>query len=238
MDSMFKVLQKLDDWRHLPAYQLERRVDIFFGLLLPEFFESKFGVTDVTVIPEFPLRKGDLNDTKDNRSVKVDFAVFGYKNGKGHLYLVELKTDMESLNIGQLCNMLKAKQLGFQRLLRAVKQVAKASHSKQKYDYLIRRLIEIDCLQGPTPCKGRVDLDEVEFNKQLGSGKVGLVLLSPKVPVPKEPNKCEKEKILDEFCCISFDKFTTCLKGRNREFEPEVLQELSLYLGRWANISA
>ena len=246
VDSMFKILRKLDDWRHLPAYQLERRVDIFFGLLLPEFFESAFGMADVTVIPEFPLRKGNLvrkrnsADTKDNRSVKVDFAVFGNKSKERHMYLVELKTDMESLDFDQLYNMVRAKKLcePFQSLIDGVKQVAKASHSKQKYDYLIRRLIEIDCLQGPTPCEGRVDLDKVEFNKQLGTGKVGLVLVSPKVPVPKEPQKSEKEKILDEFCCISFDKFAKYLERRNREFEAEVLQVLTLYLDRWASVPA
>ena len=218
MDSMFKILSKLDDWRHLPAYQLERRVDIFFGLLLPEFFESAFGVTDATVIPEFPLRKGDLDckHKDDNRSVKVDFAVFGYKNKEGHMYLVELKTDMESLNTDQLCNMLKAKRLGLQRLLRGVKQVANAtsSKSKQKYEHLLAKLTKF---------------------KKWGSEEIDLLLISPKEP------ECVPDKVkqlLTEFRCITFDQFSRHMEGRNREFEPEAMQVLTLYLDRWASVPA
>ena len=31
-----RVFKLLDDWRHLPGYQFERRADIFFALFLPE----------------------------------------------------------------------------------------------------------------------------------------------------------------------------------------------------------
>ena len=31
-----RVFKLLDNWRHLPDYQLERRADIFFALFLPE----------------------------------------------------------------------------------------------------------------------------------------------------------------------------------------------------------
>ena len=85
------VFSKLDEWRHLPSYQLERRVDVFFGLFLPEVLaalsdrEPVLGTLipdDVHVVPEFPLHKGLLGISKnkqqghDNQSVKVDFAVF------------------------------------------------------------------------------------------------------------------------------------------------------------------
>ena len=89
-DLLYSVFPTFDDWRHLPTYQLERRVDVFFGLLLPEIVETEFGIERkyLEVIPEFPLRKGTLEEcsvntgrrddkrNRDNRSTKVDFAVF------------------------------------------------------------------------------------------------------------------------------------------------------------------
>ena len=35
MDLLSEVLSKLDEWRHLSAYQLERRVDAFSGCFFP-----------------------------------------------------------------------------------------------------------------------------------------------------------------------------------------------------------
>ena len=34
-----RIFDLLDGWRHLPAYQLERRADIFFGLFLPDVLD-------------------------------------------------------------------------------------------------------------------------------------------------------------------------------------------------------
>ena len=79
------VFDTLDDWRHLPAYQLERRVDVFFGLMLPEMIEDEFGLSrdpsnPMVVIPEFPLHKGLVGlsekGPKDNQSVNVDLRYF------------------------------------------------------------------------------------------------------------------------------------------------------------------
>ena len=36
------VFELLDDWRHLPAYQLERRADIYFAMYLPELLAERF----------------------------------------------------------------------------------------------------------------------------------------------------------------------------------------------------
>lgn len=78
MSAMYELLRQLDEWRHLPDYQLERRVDVFFGMFLPKVIEKRFGVCVDTVVPEFPLRKGTLDpeSSEGNQSVVVDFAVF------------------------------------------------------------------------------------------------------------------------------------------------------------------
>jgi hypothetical protein len=63
------VFDLLDRWRHFPAYQLERRADIFFALYLPGIVEHALGVAvDPWVIPEFPIRK-----EYSRRSTKVDY---------------------------------------------------------------------------------------------------------------------------------------------------------------------
>lgn len=80
-DPLFRVLMQLDEWRHLPAYQLERRVDVLFGMFLPEILQEQGIVpqnSSVEVIPEFPLHKTRLgmSSKEGNLSVNVDFAVF------------------------------------------------------------------------------------------------------------------------------------------------------------------
>ncbi len=67
----------LDDWRTLPAYQLERRADIFFAIYLDKILEKHKGVKINLIIPEFPVRLGSLPDHNplDNRSYKIDCLV-------------------------------------------------------------------------------------------------------------------------------------------------------------------
>jgi hypothetical protein len=37
MEPLNQMFEMLDRWRHLPAYQLERRADILFAIYLPGF---------------------------------------------------------------------------------------------------------------------------------------------------------------------------------------------------------
>jgi hypothetical protein len=97
IDKMFDLL---DEWRLLPAYQLERRADIFFALYLPHIMNRRFGVevNHEQIIPEFPLNKKTLElDNKHpdyNLSYKVDYLVVCEKSKR--VFLVELKTDIGS----------------------------------------------------------------------------------------------------------------------------------------------
>ena len=152
-----RALETLDEWRHLPAYQLERRVDVFFGLLLPRIVEAVFGgnseLEPMTVIPEFPLRKGlidpDGNSENDNQSVKVDFAVFCRGEKKKRLVLVELKTDNKSIDCDQLKRMRQAQSVGVKELLRGVVTCGSNSAELRKYAQLIWKLDEIGCICVP-----------------------------------------------------------------------------------------
>lgn len=97
LDALFELL---DDWRHLPNYQLERRVDIFFGLYLPEFLGERFELSVAGWVPKFPVKRDLIWPVHGtNRSVKVDYVAFG--EGRKRCLLVELKTDAGSrLDVG------------------------------------------------------------------------------------------------------------------------------------------
>ena len=90
--SLEGVLCLLDRWRHLPAYQLERRADILFALFLPEVLATHFGLeAEPTIVPEFPIKQ-----PTNFRSKNVDY--FAYASDGKHSFLVELKTDKASVS--------------------------------------------------------------------------------------------------------------------------------------------
>ena len=66
-ETLIDVLfDKLDMWRNLPAYQLERRADIFFAIYLKDIIQNKYRTIIDFTIPEFPVRRGDLSEFNEN----------------------------------------------------------------------------------------------------------------------------------------------------------------------------
>ena len=248
MKGITELLRLLDEWRHLPAYQLERRVDIFFGVLLPEFFNKKFGVSNARVVPEFPLHKATIGLAKTDQSVKVDFAVFCDEQGKRKTFLVELKTDDESVNVGQLENMVKAREVRPRRLLCGVRQIALSTTSVRKYAQLVWRLIDLDCFAKNTLNDVRdIFADGVSTKLQSAFRKlvvdekwddvpIDLVLIAPNKP--KFPEGSCKAKVLDEFSCVSFREFAEVVEGCKERFDPEFLSVFAVYLKCWARVPA
>jgi hypothetical protein len=132
----------MDVWRNLPAYQLERRADIFFSIYLPEILSHKFGVEIEGVIPEFPIRVGTIHHELDiNKSFKVDYLAKA--NESKIIILVELKTDEGSRRDKQDWYLERAKQVGLTELLDGVRKIYKATNSKKKYEYLLGLLQDL-----------------------------------------------------------------------------------------------
>jgi len=81
-----KIFSQLDDWRYLPAYQLERRADIFFSIYLTDIFKSKFNQDIEYIIPELPVRIGTLYKhskfNNPNLSFKIDYVAVCNKTNK------------------------------------------------------------------------------------------------------------------------------------------------------------
>ena len=136
----------LDRWRHLPAYQFERRADIFFALFLPEVLRERLSVEiNCTLIPEFPIKK-----MGNNQSKKADYLVLS-KNGE-RAFLVELKTDMASISESQDKYLYDAVDDGLRKIVIGILDICMVTKSRHKYVHLLQLLVDIgliECEDGP-----------------------------------------------------------------------------------------
>jgi len=133
-----EIFDNMDAWRHLPAYQLERRADIFFSIYLPDLLFNKFCVKIEGVIPEFPIRIGTIHPKLDiNKSFKVDYLAKVKESNT--IMFVELKTDQGFRRDKQDWYLERAKQVGLVELLEGVRKIFTATNSKKKYKYLLDR---------------------------------------------------------------------------------------------------
>ncbi len=137
------LFQNLDDFRQLPAYQLERRADIFFSLYLAEALSAKTGEKiKPEFIPEFPVRKGTIDqESPSNQSIKIDYICFTEDLTKA--YLVELKTDQRSVNEEQLNYLQATKNASMFLLVEGIQKIFKATKEKKKYVSLFKLLEQI-----------------------------------------------------------------------------------------------
>ncbi len=136
----------LDDWRSLPAYQLERRADIFFAIYLKDIIKHKFENEVEYIIPEFPVRKGHLAEpevSSDNLSFKIDYLAVSESSKT--VFLIELKTDNLSIRKDQKETMEKIGKFDISILTDSVLKISKASKSI-KYEALINKLTEMGWL--------------------------------------------------------------------------------------------
>jgi hypothetical protein len=146
MNSIDAIFDNLDKWRHYPNYQLERRADIFFSIYLPDILHHRFGYEIEGIIPEFPIRIGEISSNESiNKSFKIDYVV-KVKNEK-RIILIELKTDDASRRPEQDCNLKKALSKDFDQLLEGVKKIYDATDYKEKYKHLLNELERLGFIQ-------------------------------------------------------------------------------------------
>lgn len=228
------VFELLNRSRHLPFYSLETRAAPFFAIFLRDVLKARFK-TEIqeAVIPEFPLRIGTLCKDERNQSYNVDYVAFGKDNRA--VYLVELKTDMDSRREAQDEYLAKARDIDFIDLLEGVRKSAKASNRKQKYVHLLHRL----------HLAGFVSKDDALCNLYERSfGKVvpgwtealkGLEFKAQRYSKPKvvfvQPKKGKSDKKKSEnhgFEFIYFEQVANIVQSRG-----ELGRTFAKYLRRW-----
>ena len=187
MNTIDKVFSNLDDWRHLPAYQLERRADILFSLFLKDALEKKFDyefeLLD-SIIPEFPIK---AKQSGNNHSIKVDYVMFSAARDK--IILVELKTDITSIRDKQLQDLEDAKNvaledaenLAFNEHLKGIVEIFKVSNQRRKYYHLLENLEASELLKLPVGMK----------ELMLQSRHNGIKKLADKIEIPKIKSSIE-----------------------------------------------
>jgi len=145
-NNINKIFDLLDEWRNFPAYQLERRADIFFALYLPRIINDKFGLEDedVDILPEFPVRIGSITNIPINKSFKIDYLVVCRQKKK--VFLVELKTDLLSRRTKQDDYLQKAKEINVTGLIIGLLKIYHASEQKKKYRNYLEKLVELGWL--------------------------------------------------------------------------------------------
>lgn len=139
MSAINELFDKLDDWRNLPAYQLERRADIFFAMYLPDIVAAKFGWQIQSILPEFPIRIELVNRHRiTNQSVKFDYLL--RLEQQPHFALLELKTDMSSRGAKQEEYLKDACSKGMHELVKGILEINSVTRAKGKYKFLLDKL--------------------------------------------------------------------------------------------------
>lgn len=213
-EEILKIFCTLDRWRHLPAYQLERRVDLFFAMYLPHALEARCGVKiKERLVPEFPIKK-EVN----NLSNKADYLAIS-KDGK-RIFLIELKTDIKSRNEKQDDAYERAKKMGLRWLVDGIIDIRckNSTDQPQKYDKLLALLAEL----------GLVSFEE-------GQRKI----VEPYKNTVGEPEPCievlyiQPRNPSSENNVITFCQFAKAIEGHG-----EVATLFAGFLRRWAEIKA
>ncbi len=145
--TLEKLFDLLDDWRNLPSYQLERRADIFFALHLETIMEKVLVTKIDVIIPEFPLRVGEISDKLPelNKSFKIDYLVYSINSQK--VFLIELKTDQRSKREKQDWYLENATKIGVSGLMDGIIKIYGSTNQKVKYNRLVKKLEEIQWIK-------------------------------------------------------------------------------------------
>ncbi len=117
-----KYFELMADWKKLPAYKAEPRIDSLVGFFLPEFIESFLNIKSAGIIPELPIRLATVKPKHEgtnyaDRSYKVDFLIIGNNEVN---YLIEFKTDSGSRRDEQDLYLVEAKEAGTESIVNGI----------------------------------------------------------------------------------------------------------------------
>jgi len=229
-DPLQTIFHNLDRWRHLPAYQLERRADIFFSVYLKGMLEE-FTRTELEelIIPELPIKRDIIwPDRASNQSVKVDYALFS--KDRDTVFLVELKTDAASRRDSQDDYLERARRAGLPCILEGIKAIALKTNARQKYYHLLASLAELGLMSLPA------DMEDYLYPRARPglTERLRQVTVEVQDPGPTLNVIYIQPQATDGARCIDFSTFATYVE----QFDDPVSREFSAALRRWAEVRA
>lgn len=206
-DTCFKRLKR---WKEYPNFKAEQRVDWILSMAIPILLEEKFKSRCKLILPEFPLRNGTVNDNNSNRSNKIDY--YCLLENEEH-YLVELKTDSDSISSNQINYYKKVKEKIVYEILEGLMKIKDKSRSKDKYNSYIKPLIG-----------NKLIIDgNIRVNK---NKKFNIVYIVPDKNNKQLNNNVFKSK---EFIVFELKDLCNILKKSDNEF----LKELGAIVEEW-----
>ena len=227
MDIIADIFERLDKWRNLPKYALERRADIFFGVYLKTALETKYniGINEV-IFPEFPAHIATLYpDTKTNQSFNIDFLAFSEDNKIA--FLIELKTDIASRRGKQDDYLRAAKNIGFVKLIQGLIKIFQATDKKRKYFHLFKMLEDAGIIELPSQLQPKV------FSRNMRG--VSTLVQRVKIITPVEQTKVVYiQPTGDGENVINFKEFGSLIEGIGNSFTQRFVESLKT----WSEIKA
>ena len=219
------LFASLNRWRHLPAYQLERRADIYFGLFLPDVLNHHLGSRNLTIdpriIPEFPL-----GQAASRRSDKADY--FALSVDRSRAFLIELKTDLRSVRAAQERYLKQAQARGMADLLARVRSMANAAkpYARRKYFHLLWALGELGLIELPSGLADKI------YGRPRGVHEyIDAIRIAPVLPDLEAIHVLPTAK--NTANCIDFRTFARVVESRG-----EMGREFARHLHQWARVEA
>ncbi len=227
MNIIAEIFAKMDNWRNLPKYQLERRADIFFAVYLKAALEAKYNIKiKEEIIPEFPIHKATIDpNNQTHQSVNVDFLAFSEDNKIA--FLIELKTDLGSRRKSQDDYLIAAANIGLTKLIQGLIEIFPATKIKRKYFHLFKILEDAGIIELPSHLQPKV------FSKNMSG--VGALIRKVKIIAPIEQSKVVYiQPTGDGENVINFREFGSLIEG----IDDPITQRFVESLKTWSEIKA
>lgn len=228
IDPIESVFALLDRWRHLPAYQLERRADIFFAVYLRDVVQAFVGEPLLdTMIPELPIKLDVIwPERRSNLSVKVDYALFAA--GGERVYFVELKTDDGSRSPKQDEDLRRAGEVGFRSIVAGIRDIMLNSGFDRKYFHLIAALSDLGFLELPHGIEDQL-YPVLQPSRSAHQRRIEVTARNPAVEVIfLQPTRTKDER------CLDFATFANHVST----FDDPLSRTFAVHLRRWIERAA
>ena len=223
MNYVREVFDRMDEWRHLPSYQL----DLLFSLYIPEALEAKLGFpVGLDLVPEFPVRVGTIYPhVPINKSFKVDYLAISQAGDKA--IFVELKTEGRSRRPEQDKYLSAARDVGLSALLQGVLTIFRATTAKRKYFCLLDRLARLGLLRIPDGMRDIMNRPDLHGANKASNGVEITCRANESVVVYIQPEGHGDG-------VISFEDFRSVVGKHDDPFSTRFAQSLA----EWARVTA